>query len=102
MVLGAVERHTRGARPHLCYFHPEGSAQGSHLGLPLPRVQARRDESGVVDRKVVRTGPWQLRDVAARARVHREDHRAVVVELGLLDVPRSSFHPHPAYPDTIC
>lgn len=70
----------RGIRPHHCHCRSARCSQGVDLCLPFSRVQARRDESSLVDRKVVWSWSWQPCHITARSRVHREDCRIVALE----------------------
>ena len=96
MVPRAVECGARRPGSHRDHLHPARDPQGPHLGVPVSRIQARRDESRVVDGQVVRARARRACRLAARARVCRQDHRAVSLELGFVLGAYFDVHVDPA------
>lgn len=92
VVLGTLGYLTRRPRPRCRHFHTACHPQDLDLRSIDPRIQARRNQQGLVDRKVVRKEPRRARHVSTGSRIFCQDYRTLAVELGLLDRTRSTVY----------
>jgi len=101
VVLGTLGYIPRRPRSRCGNFHPTCHPQDLDLGSFDPRVQTRRDQQGLVDRKVVWKEPRRARHVSTGSRIFCQDYRTLTVELGLLDRARSAVHVGTAHLDSL-